>query len=119
MSYLLPITLKRFNTVDWKNFQAFIEESIDGAEAAVSKLSTQREVLRATTERTENVLSQYFQYEYDFRCPFVSDYDVNSSLGICCTAILSIFQVLTKSLRNSDFPPPNLQTFGTNPALRS
>lgn len=62
MSYLLPITLKRFNSVDWKNFQAFVAEQIDGAEAAVSKLSTQREVLRATTERTENVLSQYFQY---------------------------------------------------------
>lgn len=62
MSYLLPITLKRFNSVDWKNFQAFVAEQIDGAEAAVSKLNTQREVLRATTERTENVLSQYFQY---------------------------------------------------------
>lgn len=63
MSYLLPITLKRFNSVDWKAFQTFISEQIDGADVAVGKLTTQRELLRATSERTENILSQYYQYE--------------------------------------------------------
>lgn len=61
MSYMLPVTLKRFNAVDWGKLKAHVAEHGDGLEDAVDALNTQREILRNTTERTENVLSQYYK----------------------------------------------------------
>lgn len=66
MAYLLPIPLKRFNSVDWKPFEKGIAKlSVQNSEDIVKHLSAQREVLRSTTEASEAILNQYSQYEYD------------------------------------------------------
>jgi hypothetical protein len=58
---MLPITLKRFNAVDWKKLESHVSEQDESLGSAVAALNTQREILRATTERTENILSQYYK----------------------------------------------------------